>query len=355
MNTYTPVPLRPDRAAYEADQRRSLTRAITSMALGGHRDAEAVLQRAWPHDPVAGLLLKAAVSPTSTSSYPSYATTKTLPALAPQSASMKLFAQVTSIDLAGVSTIRIPNVALAPQPGFIGEGAAAPLAQFSLGGVDLGPARKILIQAAVTGELENATPEAASAIIGRELAAAVAKSMDAAVFSNVAASSVRPAGLLFAVTPITATTPGASDLEAAAADLAALAAEIADRGIDPTGMVIVAAWPQAMKLQLLSGANFANAIIGTPALADGTVVGVAPGGVFVGYSGAPEIETSREALAHFEDTTPLPISTGTQGSGVLATPARSAFQTDSLIIKVRARCAWVAVPGAIQLVQSVGW
>jgi hypothetical protein len=38
---------------------------------------------------------------------------------------------------------------------------AAPVAQFSLAGVDVGPACKILILAAVTGELENATPEQA--------------------------------------------------------------------------------------------------------------------------------------------------------------------------------------------------
>ena len=109
---------------------------------------------------------------------------------------------------------------------------------------------------------------------------------------------------------------------------------------------MVANWRQAVKLQGLVGTRFNNLIIGTDALPDRTVIGIAPAGVAVGYSGVPDIETSIEATVHFEDTTPLPIATGTQGSGVLATPTKSAFQQNLIIIKVRCRCAWAAIPGA---------
>ena len=37
--------------------------------------------------------------------------------------------------------------------------------------------------------------------------------------------------------------------------------------------------------------QFDNLIIGTDAVPDGTVIGIAPAGVAVGYSGVPEIET----------------------------------------------------------------
>ena len=57
---------------------------------------------------------------------------------------------------------------------------------------------------------------------------------------------------------------------------------------------------------------------------------------------------------HFEDTTPLPI--GTPGSPTtVAAPTRSAFQQDLVVIRVRARCAWAALPGAVQVINSVGW
>jgi hypothetical protein len=340
---------------YEREQRRSLTRAITAMALGGRGDGRAdFVRRVWPHDSGAETILKAAVSPTSTSSYPSYTTAKTLPALAPQSAAVRLFSLCMQIDLAGVAKVRIPLTAATPQPGFIGEGSAAPLAQLSLAGVDLGPAKKILILSAVTGELDQATPEAASVVIGRALAEATARSLDAAVFSSVAADATRPAGLLNGLTPITAST-GGTDVELIATDLGALAGSIADANIATDDMVIVASPAQAIKLRLLSSPNFTNTVIGSNAIADGTIIAIAPGGLATAYSGVPDIETSKEATVHFEDTSPLQIASGAQGSGVLATPTRSAFQQDLIIIRVRCRTAWAALPGSVAVITGVGW
>ena len=187
------------------------------------------------------------------------------------------------------------------------------------------------------------------------MADAATKSVDAAVFSTRAADATHPGGLLAGVSALTATTPGASDLEAAATDVAALAAEIASAGIDPTDMVLVAAWPQAVKLKLLSGPNFNNAILGTNALADGTIVGIAPAGIAVGDPGTPpEVEVSKEAAVHFEDTSPQPISIA--GSpNVVSAPVRSAFQQNLLVVRVRARCAWASLPGSVQFMTGVGW
>jgi hypothetical protein len=156
------------------------------------------------------------------------------------------------------------------------------------------------------------------------------------------------------VTPLTPPTAGNSDLEAAATDLAGLASEISARGIAADDMVVIAAMPQALKLRLLSGPNFTNLILGTDALADRTVVGIAPAGVGVGYAGAPDIETSKQATFHFEDTTPLPI--GSPGApATVASPTRNAVQQDLRIVKVRARCAWAALPGAVQTMANVNW
>jgi hypothetical protein len=353
MNTPRPagIPLRPDRDLYEREQRRSLVRSITAKALG-RDDPSGLLQRTWPHDTGAETILKAAVSPTSTSSFPSITTAATLPALAPQSASVRLFASAMQISLAGVSKVRIPYTVLTPQPGFVGEGSAAPLAQFSLAGVDL--ACKLLILSAVTGELEAAGPEAASVVIGRALAEATAKSLDAAVFSTTAATAgTRPAGLLNGVTPITATAGGG--LAALVADLGNLAYEIADGGLSADDMVIITHPETATKIRLTASPAFANTVLGTPQVAVGTVIAVAPAGLAVAYSGVPDIETSIEAAVHFEDTSPLQIASGAQGSGVLATPTKSAFQTNLIIIKVRCRCAWAALPEAVQFLTGATW
>ena len=308
----------------------------------------------WAHDSRAVEVLKAAQNPTSTTNFPAITTTSIWQSLAPASASAQLFSHAMQISLQGVNKVRIPHAASVPQPGFVPEGSAAPLAQFSLAGVDLGPVRKILILTSLTGELENATPEAASAIIGKTLAEAVAQAVDAAVFSSAAADSTRPAGLFAGVVPNVAAT-GSTDVDAATTDIANLAAEISSAGIDPSGMIIVAAWPQAVRLQMLSGANFKYAIVGTNALPDGTVAAFAPAGVAVGYSGTPEIEVTKEGAVHFEDTTPLPIASGAQGSATVGSPVKSAFQQNLLVVLVRARCAWSALPGAVQIVPSVSW
>lgn len=216
------------------------------------------------------------------------------------------------------------------------------------------PWMQILILTSLTGELESATPEAASQIIGKALADAVATAVDAAVFSSTPADSTRPAGLFAGVVPNVAAT-GSTDIDAATTDIANLAAEISSAGIDPSGMIIVAAWPQAVRLQMLAGANFKYTVIGSNALPDGTVAAFAPAGIAIGYSGTPEIEVTKEGAVHFEDTTPLPIASGAQGSATVASPVRSAFQQNLLVVRVRARCAWAALPGAVQVTNSTTW
>lgn len=348
------IPLRPDRRALAHEQRRSLVRALTAIALADlNRSPGEILKAAWPNDAEADLILRAAVPPMSSSSYPAYQTTTVLPSLAPQSAALRLFSASMTLDMDGVSLVKVPHPATVPVPIFIAEGAPAPVSQISFVATDVGPVRKILILAAVTAELERATPDTASAIIGRVLANAVTKSLDAIAFGTAAADSAKPAGLLFNVTPLTAST--GTGLVAAAADIGAMAAAMAAVGVDPEGMIIVAAPKQATALRLLSGPNFDNPIFGTTGLANGTVAAFAQGAVAAAFDGAPSIERSKQPALHFEDTTPLAI--GTPGSpNTIAAPTRSLWQTDAIGIRVRADATWAVVaPGGAQVVTGTNW
>jgi hypothetical protein len=69
----------------------------------------------------------------------------------------------------------------------------------------------------------------------------------------------------------------------------------------------------------------------------------------------PEIQVSGNVAAHMEDTTLAQI--GTPGApNIVAAPTRSFWQTDSLAVKIRMRCAWASLqPGAVQFLQSVNW
>jgi HK97 family phage major capsid protein len=72
--------------------------------------------------------------------------------------------------------------------------------------------------------------------------------------------------------------------------------------------------------------------------------------------GVPVFMGTDVATIHEEDTTPLPLVTGAQGSGVVASPARSLFQTNSAAL----RCVWeldwdVVRAGSVQQLTGVAW
>jgi hypothetical protein len=127
-----------------------------------------------------------------------------------------------------------------------------------------------------------------------------------------------------------------------------LVGAIAAAGIDPSETVFIAG---AREVSLMETLGDIDAImsLGVPAK---TVIAVAPAGLASGYQGAPEIDTSKEAVLHFEGASPGEI---VSTPGVSASPSKSVFQSGLIAVRVRANCAWAAAPGAIQVVQNVNW
>ena len=72
--------------------------------------------------------------------------------------------------------------------------------------------------------------------------------------------------------------------------------------------------------------------------------------------GMPEFLGTDVATIHEEDTTPLPLAAGAQGSAVVATPARSLFQTNSAAIRAVWELDWLVMrSGAVQQLTAVAW
>jgi hypothetical protein len=340
-------------------QARSVRRAIAASALAKLRkgSAQRVLRAAWPRDEGALQILvqRSAVSPTSTGDYPHHDVIGSFFSLVPASAALNLFDRANKLDLAGLTTISVPSMAgQLPRPVFVAEGAPAPSISPGTASTVLGPARKILVLAAITTELDEASPELASELIGRILADASTTSIDIAAFDSNPASAIRPAGLLSGVTPITPTAASGNDvIPAMTADLANLVGAIADAGVDPTDAVFVAGAREAMAIKLRAGPRFDNAVLMTQGLAPKSVACFAPAGVFSSFSGLPEIDVGSESTIHAEDTSPLPLVGGSPVT--VAAPQRSLFQTFSLAIRVRTWAAWAVAKGAASVVNSVTW
>jgi hypothetical protein len=337
----------------------SMRRAIAASALAsmrGSADAEEILRRNWPRDEEARLLIRAATTPTTAAANAgviSYDLIASFRSLAPGSAALRLFDASFKVDLTGINTVRLPRVAaLNPLPVFVGEGAPAPAVQYTTAATTLGPTRKIMVLSGVTRELNEAMPDTAVTAIGRILADASQRSIDTTAFDTNPATSVRPAGLLNGVTPVTATSLVSDNFMAMSSDLSNLAQAVGNAGIDPEGLIYVAGPRETTIIRLRGSSEFTNPVLMTLGLPAKSVAAFAPAAVYAGYTGLPVIETAQEAAVHMEDTTPAEI---VSTPGVKAAPVQSFFQQEIIGIKVRAWLAWAVAPGGAQVVNSVSW
>jgi hypothetical protein len=323
--------------------------------------SEKILANTWPNDSRASLLLKtvfeprikSAVSPLKTTDVPPRKVVEALAALAPASGALALLSRGVHLSLVGLNYISIPlppplydaaGALLPPVVGFVAEGDPAPFVQAAVSAVQLGPSSKLVVLSGVSDEMQQAAPGNLAQLIGTMLSAHMTAALDKVFFSASAASGATPAGLLFGVTPITAAAAGGTAVDTMAADMGAIVQAMARFGHDVSEVVFVAAPGDATRLR----AHLPDAdIISSSGVPVKTLIGVAVKGLYSGYQDLPTIDTSKH-VALQEDTVPTPDPM-TKG------PTRSFLQTSSLAIRCRAEMAWVALPGAVQVVNTVNW
>jgi hypothetical protein len=330
------------------------TRGITS----ADRQPQEILRENWRDDDDAGKILRAASSPLSTSGFAAIQSTRVLPQLAPDAASSKLLAMGNQFDLTGINSFKLPYIGYSGRPAtsmFVAEGQPAPVPNLATSAAILGPVNKVMILAAVSGELQSGSAETAERVIGEALAISVEQSQDAALFSaNAAVAGTSPAGLLNGLTPLTSTGTAGGGAAAVADDLGLLAGTISHHGINIDDLIFVTTAAIATKIRTLAGPFFQDVVLSSAVIPDGEIIAIVPQGLATGYSGEVQVETSIVAPLHFESATPLPI--GTVGSpNVVAAPTHSAFQEYLLLVKIRGRMAWAVQPNAVCYMTGVAW
>lgn len=163
-------------------------------------------------------------------------------------------------------------------------------------------------------------------------------------FGTAAASDGQPAGILNAVV---SQAPGGQNFSE---DVKTLMT-----AVEPAVPVFVAN-PATRAALAASGSllGFDMALLGSKAVAADTLILIDADRLATGFGGQAKISIGREATVH-EETNPLPIATGAQGSAVVASPIRSLWQTDSVGVRIVLPVSWAKAPGAVAFVQPIAW
>lgn len=254
----------------------------------------------------------------------------------PQSGFAQLASRALTVPLEpGVASVKIPSRAspLTLMGAWIAEGGAKPVYQGVLGAATLQP-YKLSAVSAFSEEMLLAS--AIEMLVRETLSHDLTALLDTALFDTTAVSAVRPAGLFNGATSVTASALTPAN-EAMLADLRALAAAVTGSGNPDAKVVFVANPAQAMRINLLAP-GYANLIVSGYMTAGS--VGAIDASAIAMIVGQPVFAISNSAAMHLNDA-PLPLATGVQGSGVVASPMSSMFQQDLVALRSVLRAGWI--------------
>src|SRR5262249_46280359 len=146
-----------------------------------------------------------------------------LSGLGPASAGSELLRRGTVLAFDGAAKITVPGItAVATNASFVGQAAPIPVRQLTVGaGASLEPHKFASI---ITLSREMIESSNAEQLVRLAMVDSLAAALDVALFGNTAGDATRPPGLLYNVTPITATTGGG--VAAQWKDIAALVAAV---------------------------------------------------------------------------------------------------------------------------------
>lgn len=278
----------------------------------------------------------------------------------------KLAAMGTSLTFGPNSgAIKIPSRAATPSIGgsFVAEAAPIPVRRLGTTSITLYP-HKVGGISVFSREIAQYSNPDIESLIRSAIVDDTQINIDALLLDAAAVSTTRPAGLTNGVSTLTATAGGG--YAAFLGDLNKLTAPFyaANAGRKLALMINPAQRNQLMFAPGPSGAPFGWStqftdmftVIASTSVAAGAAYMV-DAADFVSVTGAPEFDVSEVATIHMEDTTPLNIATGAQGSGVLATPTQSMFQTAQIAIRMLANVNWaMRRTGMVQFIGTgVNW
>ena len=294
-----------------------------------------------------------------------------MPSLLPSSVYPSLSAMGLKLTFGRNGKINVPTRAPTPTiaGSFVGEGAPIPVRQAAFTTTSMVP-KKMAVITTWTREMDEHSVPAIEGLLRNAIQEDTQIAIDTILLDANPATNIRPAGLRNGVVGQTPTAGGG--FNALVGDLKNLSGAIltATNG-NVRSMVFIMNPQQALSIGFVQppvpGGLFPfasdinnNRLMGYPVIKSGTVplgtVLCLDAADYVSITGdTPRFEISDQATLHMEDTSPQHI--GTAGTpGVVAAPAVSMFQTDSLALRLILPMNWTMRRlGVVSFVSGVTW
>jgi hypothetical protein len=346
-----PIPLRPDPRALHERNVWAVARAGLALARARGTRSRPIdlVEKTWPNDETAKLILRAPTTPTTIgSALGNTIVADVITATAPASAAATLLDAGLQFQFDRAAGISVPGFqATANTVIFVGEGAPIPVKQLILSAAQLTP-HKLASISTLTEEMIAESNGNAELAVRDALTRSVGLALDSVLFDETAGDAIRPPGLRYG---IAGGTPS-NDLDAFTAmlaDLKTLTAAVAPIG-GPIYYVVSADRVVAMNLLSRGNSDVLN-LLPSAAIAPDEIIAVAVNGLASAADAVPQLSTAHESLLHMEDATPLPIVGST-----LANPVTSLWQTGAVGLRLLFEIDWaVRDPRAIAWMTGVKW
>jgi hypothetical protein len=294
-----------------------------------------------------------------------------MPSLLPSAVYPSLSSMGLKLSFGRNGKINVPTRAATPTVAgsFVGEGQPIPVRQAAFTTTSMVP-KKMAVITTWTREMDEHSVPAIEGLLRNAIQEDTQIAIDTILLDANPATTIRPAGLRNGVVGETPTAGGG--FAALVGDLKNLSGKIltATNG-NVRSMVFIMNPQQALSIGFVQPPNpgglfpFAsdinnNRLMGYPVIKSGTVplgtVLCLDAADYVSITGdTPRFEISDQATLHMEDTAPAHI--GTTGTpGVVAAPALSMFQTDSLALRLILPMNWtMRRAGVVSFVAGVTW
>lgn len=291
--------------------------------------------------------------------------------LMPKSVYPRLSARGLNLQFGRAGKIIVPSRSRTPTiaGSFVGEGMAIPVRQGAFVSQTFIP-KKLAVITVWTREMDEHSIPAIEGVLREAVQEDTAVAIDSVLLDAGAATAIRPAGLLNGVAALTPTALGGNPLAALIGDIKQLLGALTTATLGNIRNPVLLMNPiNLLSASLINAPNTgifpfaaqvaAGNLANVPFIDSSTVpvntVIIMDAADFVTMQGdAMRFEVSDQATLHMEDTAPLDLVAGSPG--VVASPQRSLFQTDSLALRMIMPMNWgVRRTGMIAWVNNVTW